>query len=142
MKSLQTKSCVRKSKRPTRLLLQSFEDRCTPASYSYAPESQTLTVIAADQDEITVKGNVADPIGYVTVQVQQGMTTTTAFNSAVDAQPVRNLVVHFDGVDTGKLYLLSDLHLSGKLGVFAARDGQYFSSKATVSGNLSYTSSG
>ena len=128
----------RKPAHSTRLALQPLEDRCTPATFSYAEATQTLTVFAANHDEILVEGNAADPAGYLTVKE----SADPFFNSADDTQPVRNLVVRFDGVDFGELYLRASLHLSGNATVFGARESQYISHRGTIGGNFRYTAFG
>jgi hypothetical protein len=122
--------------RTTQLAVSALEDRCTPATAVYAAATQTLTVTAAAGDMIDVAHIAALPTGYIIVS-----DGATVFDSSLAAQPVRNLVVHFDGVNTGALTLLSGLRLGGNVSIFGAQVIQAFSNLATIGGNLTYTAS-
>src|SRR5262245_46761161 len=126
----------RKSIRSTRLALQALEDRCTPATAVYAAVTQTLTVKAAEGDNIQVAHIAFQPSSYI--QVSAG---SMVFDSSVRAKPVRNLIVRFNGVDNGGLSLLAGLHLGGDVSVFGARNLQSLASSAEIGGNVTYTAS-
>src|SRR5262249_37593903 len=66
---------------------------------------------------------------------------STVFDSSARAQPVRNLIVRFNGVDNGGLSLLAGLHLDGNVGVFGAKRLQSLASSAEIGRNVTYTAS-
>jgi hypothetical protein len=123
--------------RRPRLAVQALEDRCTPASFTYAPATQTLTIVAANHEQIEVATLPMSPAGYV--YVEDG--AVPIFDSADLAQPVRNLIVRFDQVDDGKLFLDDSLILSGGVAVYGARKFQYASSRADLGRNFTYIAS-
>jgi hypothetical protein len=114
-----------------------LEDRCTPAIYTYAADTQTLTVVGAQNDQVTVEATPGDPTGYLTVEAN----AVSLFNSATNAQPVRNLIVRFGGVDDGELTISPNVYLGGNLSVFGAKNTQKLISWAAVGGNVNYTAS-
>src|SRR5262245_28338833 len=123
-----------KSGRSTRLALQRLEDRCTPASAFYAAATQTLTVNAAEGNFIEVAQLASQPTGFI--QVSDG---STVFDSSVNVQPVRNLIVRFNGVNNGGLTLLPRLRLAGDVSVIGAMKTQGLASYAEIGGNFTYT---
>ena len=127
-----------KLRRATHLGLQQLEDRCTPAAAVYTAATQTLTVVAADGDQIDVL-----PIpGYPSSYLKVADSTATVFDSSTNAKAVRNLIVRFDGVNAGELNLFLGLRLGGNLSVWGARQSQLLANRGTVSGNFNYVASG
>lgn len=136
MNSPHTSARARKSVRSTRLALQTLEDRCTPATAVYAAATKTLTVNAAEGDSIVVGQIALQPTGFI--HVSDG---STVFDSLASSKPVRNLIVHFDGVNNGGLTLLARMRLPGQVGVFGAKKLQSLASSAEIDGNVTYTAS-
>jgi hypothetical protein len=132
------KSPQRYTRRPTRLGLEPLENRWTPATAFYEPATQTLSVVAAEGDQVIVSIFMGEPTGYIRVDANM----TSVFKSVTNSQPVRNLTVHFEGVDNGELYLNPDVTLGGNVTVFGARDSQVMSNRSQIGGSLTYTDSG
>ena len=125
--------------RQTRLNLQALEDRATPASYSYAPLTQTLTVTAVEGDRILVASIPNKPAGYL--QVSETQHAATVFNSDATNQSVRTLVVRFGNVQSGGFTLAADVRLGGGLSVFGAMGSQTLDVLGSVGGSFTYTAS-
>ncbi len=117
-----------------RLAVQPLEDRRTPASFSYAAATQTLTITAIQGDQITVAAEANQPTGYVAV-TQNG---NAGFSSDALDQAVRNLVVRFNTVDAGGLTLSNNLRLGGGLTVFGAKLNQFLSLDGSVGGSVAF----
>src|SRR5262249_26362213 len=98
--------------------------------------TKTLTVNAAEGDNIQVAQIASQPSGFIQVSTGQ-----TVFDSSVNTQPVRNLIVHFDHVNNGGLSLLRRMHLFGQVGIFGAKKLQSLTSDAEIGGNFTYTAS-
>jgi hypothetical protein len=123
--------------RPIRLRFQALEDRTTPASAAYNSLAQTLTITAAQGDQIVVAPEPSDPAGYLFVtEAQAGQTV---FDSHANGQAVRNLVVNFAGVDSGNFTLNADARVAGNLTLRAAKTSQIVDLLGTVGGNFTYT---
>jgi hypothetical protein len=121
----------------TRLNLQALEDRATPATFTYAPFSQTLTVTAGEGDRILVASIPNKPTGYL--QVSETQAAATVFNSDTTNQSIRTLVVRFGNVQSGGLTLAADARIGGGLIVSGAQTSQTLDLLGSVGGNLTYT---
>jgi hypothetical protein len=117
--------------------LQTLEDRATPATAAYAALSQTLTIVAADGDQVSVAALAGSPTGYI--QVSETQAGETVFDSAAKSQAVRNLVVKFAGVDSGGFVLNSGVQLGGNLSISGAKATQIVDLLGTVGGYVRYT---
>jgi hypothetical protein len=115
--------------------LHTLEDRATPAA-AYSALSQTLTIVAADGDQISVAALAGSPTGYI--QITETQAGETVFTSAANSQAVRNLVVRFAG-DSGGFLLGSDVQLGGNLSISGARATQTVDLFGTVGGNVKYS---
>jgi hypothetical protein len=126
-------------KQPSRLshlCLQPLEDRCTPASAVYSSATQTLTVTAVNNDQVWITPVPGDPVGRITVTDN----ATVVFDSSTEDRTVRNLVVRFNGVDTGWLQTTGRL-VHGNFTVFGARVLQNWNSMTQIGGNVRYVGS-
>lgn len=123
--------------RTTRLSLFSFEDRLTPAAAIYSALSQTLTITAAEGDQLAVSSLPNSVTGYIQVTEAQG--NATVFNSSAKHQSVRNLVVKFGTVNSGAFALNPGTVLGGNLNIAGAKATQFLDLFGTVGGNTTYT---
>lgn len=129
---------IRTPARSKSLNLQQFEDRCTPAAIAYAAATDTLMITGADNDQVQI-GTVMDvPGGSINVKVN----SVEVFVSAPMSQPVKNLVVRFDGVDHGELYLNPSVQLPGNLFIRGARLNQFVSIQSDIGGRIAYQAVG
>src|SRR5262245_25198294 len=99
----------------SRLALRTLEDRVTPATAVYSGLTQTLTVVAAQGDQLVVSAIPNKPTGYLSVVETQA--NATVFNADVKSQAVRNLVVRFGNTNTGTLTLDATSRIGGNLSV-------------------------
>jgi hypothetical protein len=121
----------------TRLAVQSLEDRATPATAVYTPLSQTLTVVAAEGDQIEVAADAGQPTGYL--QVTETQTAVTVFDSISAGQAVRNLVVKYGNVQSGGFMLDAGVKIGGSLTINGATSSQTVDLAGTVGGNVIYS---
>lgn len=119
-----------------RLSIINLEDRLTPATANYLALTQTLTITAAQGDLIAVSAVTGEPTGYL--KIMESQSGATVFDSNAGGRAVRNLVVKFDGVDSGGFTLNADARLGGNLAFFAAKSSQTFDLLGTVGGNVNY----
>jgi hypothetical protein len=124
-------------RRWARLSLQPLEDRACPATFAYAAATQTLTLTAADADQLLVESLAGKPPGYVLVR-ELG-ANATVFESDTVKQPVRNLILQFANVGSGFLGLDKTLNLGGNVTVFGAQSSQGVFVDGVVGGNVTYT---
>lgn len=128
----------RPRRRPAaQLALQSFENRVTPATAVYSALSQTLTVTAAEGDQIAVASLTGQPTGYLQVLETQG--AATVFHSSAVGQAVRNLVVKYGNVQSGTFTLDATAKIGGSLTIAGAISIQTVNLAGTVSGSAAYT---
>src|SRR5262249_2335764 len=98
-----------------RLSLRALEDRVTPATAAYSALTQSLTIVAAQADQLIVSAIPNKPTGYLNVtETQAG---ATVFNSTVKNQSVRVLLVRFGNTNTGSLTLDATTRIGGSLNV-------------------------
>jgi hypothetical protein len=120
-----------------RLALSSLEDRAVPASAVYTGLTQTLTVVAAQADQLVVSAIPNKPTGYLTVIETQA--NTTVFSGDVKNQSVRNLVVRFGNTTTGTLTLDATVRIGGSLNVGGGTGVTTVDLAGTVGGNFNYS---
>ena len=119
-----------------RLRLQPLEERATPAAAVYNARWQTLTITAAEGDEIDVAALGGQPTGYI--QVTETQANDVAFDSSTAGQAVRNLVVNFRNSASGGFTLEADVQLGGNLTIYGAGSSQTVDLAGTVGGNVTY----
>lgn len=125
------------SPRSAHLALSALEDRATPATAVYSPLTQTLTVTAAQGDQLVVAATPNKPTGYLTVtETQAG---TTVFNADVNNQAVRGLIVRFGNTNTGTLTLDATARIGGGLVVGGGTGVTTVNLAGTVGGNVVFT---
>jgi hypothetical protein len=131
---------VLRRSRSIRLSVQTLEERATPATFVYKGISRTLTVTAAEGDQLTLSQIAGKPTGYI------ALTEATAGNVFRSDNPnghiVRNLIVQFSAVNTGALTVDSSAHLGGFLTVFGAQQTQSLTSDGTYGNGLYYHGTG
>ncbi len=122
----------------SRLAVSRLEDRTVPASFSYRPATQTLTVNGANNDQLEVRVSGPDaPAGYLNVtEVGSG---NVVFDSLDAARPVRSIAVNFSRAANGSLFVGPGVRLPGNLGLTGAKVTQSFTLLGKVGGNLNYT---
>jgi hypothetical protein len=129
---------ARLRRRPTaKLNLLPLEDRATPATAIYAALSQTLTVTAAEGDQIVVASLAGQPTGYL--QVLETQASSTVFNSTTAGQSVRNLVVKYGNIQSGTFTLDATAKIGGSLTIGGAISSQTVNLAGTVGGSVGYT---
>lgn len=126
-----------RSRPAARLTLRALEDRTTPAAATYSALTQTLTVTAAQADQLVVSAIPNKPTGYLSVAETQA--NATVFNSDVKNQSVRVLVVRFGNTDTGSLTLDATTRIGGSLVVGGGTGVTTVDVAGTVGGNIVYT---
>jgi hypothetical protein len=119
-----------------RLALRTLEDRVTPASAVYSGLTQTLTVTAAQGDQLVVSALPNKPTGYLAVTETQA--NATVFSGDVRNQAVRNLVVRFGNTTTGSLTLDALARIGGNLTVNGGIAATSVNLAGTVGGNVTY----
>jgi hypothetical protein len=120
-----------------KLALQSLEDRTTPATALYTALSQTLTVTAAEGDQVVVSSLAGQPTGYI--KVIETQASATVFDSTTAGQAVRNLVVKYGNVQSGTFTLDATAKIGGSLTIGGAMASQTVSVAGTVGGSVTYT---
>lgn len=125
------------SPRFAHLVLSALEDRATPATAAYSALTQTLTVTAAQGDQLVVAALPNKPTGYLTVTETQ--VGTTVFNADVKNQAVRGLIVRFGNTNTGTLTLDATARIGGGLVVSGGTGVTTVNLAGTVGGNVVYT---
>lgn len=126
-----------RSRPAARLTLRALDDRITPATAAYSAATQTLTLVAAQADQLVVSAVPNMPTGYLNVtETQAG---ATVFNSTVKNQSVRTLVVQFGNTDTGSLTLDATTRIGGGLVVGGGTGVTTVDVAGTVGGNIVYT---
>src|SRR6478609_7040554 len=96
-----------------RLAVRPLEERATPATAVYSALTQSLTVVAAQGDQLVVSALPNKPTGYLTVTETQA--NATVFNGDAHNQSVRILVVRFGNTTTGTLTLDATTRIGGSL---------------------------
>jgi len=125
-----------RSRPAARLSLRALEDRVTPATAAYSALTQTLTVIAAQADQLVVSAIPNKPTGYLSVTETQA--NATVFKSDVKNQAVRILVVQFGNTNTGSLTLDATSRIGGSLIVGGGTGVTTVDVAGTVGGNIAY----
>jgi large repetitive protein len=120
-----------------RLTVQRLEDRATPATALYTAATQTLTITAAQGDQILIKNELGEPSGYV--QVTETQSNVVAFDSSVTHQAIKNVVARFNTVASGGLAIDQIGTIPGNLTILGANGSQTVDIAGTVGGNLTYT---
>jgi hypothetical protein len=120
-----------------RLALRTLEDRLTPASALYSGLTQTLTVTAAQGDQLLIERIPDKPVGYLTVKETQA--GSTVFSGDTKNQAVRNLVVRFGNTMTGSLTLDALARIGGNLTVSGGLSVTTVDLAGTVGGNVAYS---
>jgi hypothetical protein len=126
-----------RSRPAARLTLGALEDRTTPATAAYSALTQTLTVVAAQADQLVVSAIPNKPVGYLSVTETQA--NATVFNSDVKNLSVRVLVVRFGNTDTGSLTLDASTRIGGSLVVGGGTGVTTIDIAGTVGGNVVYS---
>src|ERR1041384_3708973 len=119
-----------------RLALRTLEDRVPPASAIYSGLTQTLTVTAAQGDQLVVSALPNKPTGYLAVTETQA--NHTVFSGDVRNQAVRNLIVRFGNTTTGTLTLDATTRIGGNLAVNGGTGATTLDLAGTVGGNVTY----
>lgn len=124
--------------RNCKLALHSLEERATPAAIpTYVPGNRTLTIVAGNNDQISVESPVGSPPGYLKVTELVG--NTVVFDSSAPAgRAVTNLIVRFDKVANGTVTVSPTTRIGGLLGVFGATGTQSVSIAGTIGGDVTY----
>jgi hypothetical protein len=120
-----------------RLTLRALDDRITPATAAYSAVTQTLTIVAAQADQLVVSAVPNKPTGYLNVTETQA--NATVFNSTGKNQSVRVLVVRFGNTNTGSLTLDATTRIGGGLVVSGGTGVTTVDVAGTVGGNIIYT---
>ena len=123
--------------RPARLALRSLEERATPATAVYSALTQTLTVTAAQADNLVVAAIPNKPTGYLTITETQA--NATVFNSDARNQAVRAIIVQFGNTSAGSLTLDATTRIGGGLIVNGGLGATTVNLAGTVGGNVTFT---
>jgi hypothetical protein len=110
---LRARNVVRPSANRRPLRVESLEDRAVPATAVLT--GATLRITAAEGETIAIAPQAGQPAGHLTVT---DGSATPVF--ATTGQPVRNVVVKFNGVNQGALTVASGLDLPGRLRINGA----------------------
>lgn len=120
-----------------KLTLQSLEERTTPATAVYTALSQTLTVTAAEGDQVVATSLAGQPTGYL--QLIETQAGSTVFDSSAAGQAVRNLVIKYGNIQSGTFTLDSAAKIGGNLTITGAMSTQTVDLAGTVGGSVVYT---
>jgi hypothetical protein len=121
----------------TKLDLLALEDRATPATAIYTALSQTLTITAAEGDQIVVASLPGQPTGYL--QASETQAGSTVFASTAAGQAVRNLVVKYGNIQSGSFTLDATAKIGGSLTIGGAMSNQTVVLAGTVGGSIAYS---
>ena len=126
----------RKMSRSTKLGLHQLETRSCPASFTYAPAMQTLTLTGGHNEQLLVETLPNCPVGYI--HVTEVGANVVVFDSSTANQPVQNLVFKHSPTGAGYLTIANSVHLTGNLNVTGSPSSQVVYVDGTINGNFTY----